>query len=409
MNDEITTNLIDDGIDRRGFLKCMAWAGSGLLFTISGGLPRSFNLSNLATSPETMKEAQTALANASFSFVQISDSHVGFSKDANKDVLGTLQSAIDKINAAQARPDLLIHTGDLTHLSKSDEFDTVDQMLMKANVGARYYVPGEHDVIAEDGKAFLSRYGKDSKGDGWYSFDHKGVHFIALVNVMNLKPGGLGELGNAQLEWLAADVKGLASSTPIVVFAHVPLWEVYPQWGWATEDGKRALSMLSGFGSVTVLNGHIHQSMQKIEGNMTFHTATSTAFPQPKPGQAKGPGPLVVPATELRGLLGLSTIRYVEHDSHLAIIDTTLAADEIATVSIDNFSFAPGSMNVKRQTVVRWTNRDDIPHTVVANDKSFKSPALDTNETFEHVFDKPGKFPYFCSLHPHMTGVVNVI
>ena len=168
-------------------------------------------------------------------------------------------------------------------------------------------MPGEHDVIG-DGSEYLKRFGKGTKGEGWYSFDHHGVHFIGLVNVASQGTDkGLGILGSEQLEWLKADVAGLAASTPIVVFGHVPLWAVYPQWGWGTQDGEQALGYLKRFGSVTVLNGHIHQIAQKVEGNMTFHTARSTGFPQPAPGQAPAPGPLKnVPAEKLRTMLGLT-------------------------------------------------------------------------------------------------------
>jgi len=412
MNDKPLENILHDDIDRRGFLSCMAWAGTGLLFTVKGGVPRSFNLSDIVKGGASAEAARLAVVDSSFTFVQISDSHIGFSKDANKDVLGTLAAAIAKINSANAKPDLMIHTGDLSHLSKDEEFDALDQMLKRVNTSGRFFVPGEHDVLNENGKNYRARYGKDTKGDGWYSFNHKGVHFIGLVNVLNLKPGGLGALGQEQLAWLQKDVAGLSSSTPIVVFAHVPLWEVYPQWGWGTDDGAQALSYLKRFGSVSVLNGHIHQVIQKVEGNMTFHTAMSTAFPQPAPGKAAGPGPMVVPAGDLRGLLGLTTVNYMEHQSHLAVIDSTLGAaakdGSGKQVSIANFTFAPATLMIAAGTRVVWTNHDDIPHTVVENTKSFKSSVLDTNDTFEYQFDKPGTFEYFCSLHPHMTGKVVV-
>jgi 3',5'-cyclic AMP phosphodiesterase CpdA len=260
-----------------------------------------------------------------FTFVQISDSHIGFDKPPNKNVTDTLQRAVAKINALPVRPDLLLHTGDLTHLSKPGEFDTVEQVLKDAKVGKTFYVPGEHDVFTDDGKQYLERYGKGTKGIGWHSFDHKGVRFIGLVNVANLKPGGLGTLGQEQLDWLKRDVQDLGSSTPIVVYAHVPLWTVYPKWGWGTEDSAQALALLKRFGSVTVLNGHIHQILQKVEGNVTFHTARSTAFPQPEPGKADSPGPVKnVPADKLRSLLGLARVSYVENPSSLAIVDSSL-------------------------------------------------------------------------------------
>jgi len=272
-----------DGIDRRGFLKCMAWAGTGTLCVLQGGVLRSYALSRL---PDRFKKEGLG----ELSFIQISDSHMGFNKPANPDVAGTLKSAVEKINAAAGTAEFILHTGDVSHLSKPEEFDAVEQILKSAKPQDVFYVPGEHDVLNDDGKQFLERYGKGSSGAGWRSFDKKGVHFLGLVNVMNLKAGGLGTLGSEQLEWLEKDVKHLKSSTPIVVFAHIPLWSVYPEWGWGTEDSAQALSYLKKFGSVTVLNGHIHQVMQKVEGNVTFHTAASTAFPQPAPGKADSPG-----------------------------------------------------------------------------------------------------------------------
>jgi hypothetical protein len=317
--DEILHDHNNDGIDRRGFLKCMAWTGTGVLFVMQGGVLRSYSMSNLA------KLGSAAAAAGELNFVQISDSHMGFNKPANPDVAGTLKAAVEKINGLSMAPEFLIHTGDISHLSKPDEFDTVDQILKGASAKDVFFVPGEHDVLNDDGKQYLERYGKGSKGSGWYSFDKKGVHFIGLVNVMNLKAGGLGTLGSDQLEWLKDDVRHLRSSTPIVVFAHIPLWTVYPEWGWGTEDSGQALATLKRFGSVTVLNGHIHQTMQKIEGNVTFHTAASTAFPQPQPGKAESPGPMAVPAEQLRSMLGLTSVNYVQGRHALAVVDSKLA------------------------------------------------------------------------------------
>jgi 3',5'-cyclic-AMP phosphodiesterase len=306
-----------DGIDRRGFLKCMAWAGTGAFCVLQGGVLKSYSLSRLAEIGE--KEAQGEL-----SFVQISDSHMGFDKAANPDVVATMKVAIDKINGLPTTPAFILHTGDITHLSKPAEFDTVDQVLTGCKVKDVFFVPGEHDVLGDDGKQYLERYGRKSQGAGWYSFDHGGAHFIGLVNVLNLKAGGLGSLGHDQLEWLEKDVKHLSKSTPIVVFAHIPLWSVYPEWGWGTDDSAQALSYLKRFGSVTVLNGHIHQTMQKVEGNITFHTAASTAFPQPKPGAAPSPGPMKVPAEQLRSLLGITDVNFKQGKHGLAVIDSTL-------------------------------------------------------------------------------------
>ncbi len=316
--DLILHNHNNDGVDRRGFLKCMAWAGTGALFVMKGGILKSYSLSD----PSALRKDVAA---GGLSFIQISDSHMGFNKAANPDVVATLRVAVDRINSAPRQPAFLLHTGDITHLSKPTEFDTVDQVLKSAKANQVFYVPGEHDVLEDDGKQYLERYGKGTKGGGWYSFDHQGVRFIGLVNVLNLKAGGLGTLGSEQLEWLEHDVKGLSASTPIVVFAHMPLWAIYPDWGWGTDDSAQALSYMKRFGSVTVLNGHIHQTMQKVEGNITFHTATSTAFPQPHPGAAPSPGPMKVPAEQLRSLLGLTSVGYVQGQHSLAIVDSSLA------------------------------------------------------------------------------------
>jgi 3',5'-cyclic AMP phosphodiesterase CpdA len=257
-------------------------------------------------------------------FLQISDSHVGFDKPANPNALGTLEEAINRIKIMPVKPSFMIHTGDISHLSKASEFDDAERIISQAKLDV-HYVPGEHDFLDEEIKFYKDRYGKGTRGAGYYSFDANGVHFIGLVNVVDLKAGGLGNLGAEQLEWLEQDLKGRSKSTPIVVFAHIPLWTVYPEWGWGTEDGARALEYLKGFGSVTVLNGHIHQVMQKVEGNVTFHTARSTAFPQPAPGTAPSPGPMKVADDKLRTMLGTASINFKRGDQHLAIIDTPLA------------------------------------------------------------------------------------
>jgi 3',5'-cyclic AMP phosphodiesterase CpdA len=258
--------------------------------------------------------------------VQISDSHIGFNKPANPDVTATLQTAIEKISAMPQKPDFIIHTGDLSQLSKPSEFDTLDQLLKGASAKQIYFVPGEHDMLSDNGEEFRQRYGKDTKGTGWYSFDHKGVHFVGLVNVANLKAGGMGSLGQEQLEWLEGDLKSRPGSTPIVLFAHIPLWTIYPDWGWGTDDSEQALSYVKRFGSVTVLNGHIHQIMQKVEGNVSFHTAMSTAFPQPAPGTALSAGPMKVPAEQLQRVLGITEVNYVVSGRSLAVVDSPLGS-----------------------------------------------------------------------------------
>jgi 3',5'-cyclic AMP phosphodiesterase CpdA len=304
----------DDSISRRKVLECMTWVGTGVLWSISGGVPHSVGL---------IEEASAAEAKG-LTFVQISDSHIGFDfKTPYPNSVGTLTECIAKVKALPTKPAFMIHTGDISHLSKPAQFDDADKIIADTKLDV-HYVPGEHDFVDPEQKLFLDRYGSGTKGAGWYSFDANGVHFIGLVNVHDLKAGGLGNLGQDQLEWLEADVKGRSASTPIVVFAHIPLWTVYPNWGWGTDDGAQALSYLKRFGSVTVLNGHIHQVMQKVEGNVTFHTARSTAFPQPAPGSAPSPGPMKVPVEKLRTMLGIADVTYKQNNKRLAIIDSPL-------------------------------------------------------------------------------------
>jgi 3',5'-cyclic AMP phosphodiesterase CpdA len=303
----------DEGVSRRKALECMTWVGTGVLWTISGGVPHSLGLIDQAIAKEA----------SGLTFLQISDSHMGFDKPANPNAKGTLEEAIERIKAIQTKPAFMIHTGDITHLSKESEFDDAEKIISQAKLDV-HYVPGEHDVIDPEIKLYKERYGRGTKGPGYYSFDANGVHFVGLVNVANLKGGGMGSLGDEQLEWMEDDLKGRSASTPIVVFAHIPLWAVYPEWGWGTEDSGRALAYMKRFGSVTVLNGHIHQVMQKVEGNVTFHTARSTAFPQPAPGTAPSPGPMKVPEDKLRTLLGTASVTFKPGEQRLAIIDTPL-------------------------------------------------------------------------------------
>ena len=421
----IATADSEDGIDRRGFLKCMAWAGTATVWALSGGIPTSFRLNSLGALSESQRR--------SVFFAQISDSHIGFNKEANKDVTATLQEAVAKLNSLPQRPALVLHTGDITQLAKAEEFDTAKEVLKSVKTDRIFYVPGEHDVASDNGASYLQRYGKNTKGGGWYSFDHSGVHFIGLVNVLNLKAGGLGSLGAEQIAWLRKDVRGLSSSTPIVLFAHVPLWTVYPEWGWGTDDSEQALALVKRFGSVTVLNGHIHQIMQKVEGNVSFHTAMSTAFPQPAPGTAPAPGPMRVEPERLRSVLGIADVTFVPGRSALAVVDATLSGQPPAfeqvshdamlrrqstrknlvlaanEIGIDNFKFSPATLAVKSGTKVTWINNDDVPHLIVNVENRFRqSPVLDSDQRFSVTLTMPGNYNYFCSLHPMMQGRIVV-
>jgi 3',5'-cyclic AMP phosphodiesterase CpdA len=306
---------VNDGIDRRGFLKCMAWAGTGVVWTLSAGVLSSCALAT-----------PTATTAGDFSFVQISDSHIGFNNVPNMDVTGTFQKAVDRIGALPKRPAFVLHTGDLSHLSMPAQYDTVDQILKGAGFDQTqaYFVPGEHDTFVDNGTAYLQRFGSGATSGGWRSFDHQGVHFVGLINVWNLKAGGFGTLGDDQLAWLKTDLEPLSASTPVVIYAHVPLWAVYPTWGWGTADADQALTLLQRFGSVTVLNGHIHQVLQKVEGSVTFHTAASTAYPQPAPGDGPAPGPLRVVPEQLLSSLGVRQVNFVAKSGAPALVDAQL-------------------------------------------------------------------------------------
>jgi 3',5'-cyclic AMP phosphodiesterase CpdA len=305
-------------LSRRNALKCMAYGGAGTLFALSGGVFTPIDLAMAASDKYGAAKLGKPL------FVQISDTHIGFNKEANPDVAGTLRQTIDIVNSMHDQPSLIIHTGDITHLSKPAEFDLAQQLFTSLRTTEMHTVPGEHDTTDATVTEYFNRFGKASDNKGYYSFDHAGVHFIGLINVLQFKPGGLGTLGDEQLAWVAADLKGRSSSTPIVVFAHMPLWTIYEPWGWGTGDADQLLSQLRRFGSVTVLNGHIHQIVQKVEGNMTFHTARSTSYPQPLAGVGSGPGPLKVPADQLAAMLGITSVSVVKHPSSLALHDTAL-------------------------------------------------------------------------------------
>jgi 3',5'-cyclic AMP phosphodiesterase CpdA len=304
---------------RRNALKCMAYGGAGTLFALSGGVFTPIDLAMAAGDKEAAAKLGKPL------FVQISDTHIGFNKEANPDVAGSLTQAIDMVNGMSEQPALIIHTGDITHLSKAAEFDLAQQLFSRLRTTEMHTVPGEHDTADAAVTEYFSRFGKASDNKGYYSFDHAGVHFVALINVLQFKAGGLGTLGEEQLAWVAADLKGRSSSTPIVVFAHMPLWTIYEPWGWGTGDADQLMNQLRRFGSVTVLNGHIHQIVQKVEGNMTFHTARSTSYPQPVAGVGSGPGPLKVPSEQLASMLGLTSVSVVKHFRTLGLSDSTLA------------------------------------------------------------------------------------
>ena len=304
---------------RRKTLGCLAaWSGAAVVWTLAGGVPRALGATPSGGIAATSKHA--------FTFAQISDTHIGFHKDANPDVVGCLRRAAADLNALEQPPALVVHTGDISHLSKPEEFGQARELLKEIRIDRVHTVPGEHDALDDGLAGYLKQFDHDGKNRAWYSFDQGGVHFIGLSNVLNFKMGTMTSLGAEQLAWLRKDLAGVSRSTPVVVLAHIPMWTVYAQWGWGTADADQALALLKPYGSVTVLNGHIHQVLQKVEGNVALHTAMSLAYPLPTPGQAGigEPGPVKVPAGELGKLIGTRELTIVRGKHELAMIDTPL-------------------------------------------------------------------------------------
>jgi 3',5'-cyclic AMP phosphodiesterase CpdA len=305
--------------DRREALKCLsAWSATAVVWTLSGGVPSALGATG---------SGPTAPAGSgNLTFVQISDTHIGFHRDANPDVVGSLRRAIADIHALPQRPAFVVHTGDISHLSKPEEFGGARELLAEIKVDRVHTVPGEHDTIDDGVAGYLKFFDHDGKGRAWYSFDQGGVHFVGLTNTLNFKAGMMASLGDEQLAWLKEDLSDRARSTPVVVLAHIPMWTIWEPWGWGTSDAAQVMALLRPFGSVTVLNGHIHQVMQKVEGNVSLHTAMSLAYPLPTPGQAGigEPGPVKVPASELGKLLGTRQVSIVRGKTELAMIDRSL-------------------------------------------------------------------------------------
>jgi 3',5'-cyclic-AMP phosphodiesterase len=304
---------------RREALRCLAgWTGAAVMWSVVGGVPRTVGA--------TTSDSALALPKNVFTFAQISDTHIGFKKDANPDVVGSLRRAAADINALSQKPALVLHTGDVTHLSKPEEFGQARELLTEIHIDRVHTVPGEHDALDDGLSGYLKAFDHDGKGRAWYSFDQGGVHFVGLSNVLNFKMGTMTSFGEDQLAWLKKDLARVSHSTPLVLFAHIPMWTVYAPWGWGTQDSGEVLQMLRPYGSVTVLNGHIHQVLQKVEGNVAMHTAMSLAYPLPTPGQEGigEPGPLKVPAGELGKRIGTRQLTLVRGKHDLALVDTPL-------------------------------------------------------------------------------------
>ena len=272
MSDLITENTTEDHIDRRGFLQCMAWAGTGVLFSVSGGILGSRMLGGTA-------ERRGDRARRPFNFVQISDSHIGFHKPANPDVAATFRETIARINALPQAPDFILHTGDLTQLSEAKEFDDLQQMLKDCRTKQVFYVPGEHDILSDNGAQYLERFGKGTHGTGWFSFDQKGVHFIGLVNVATVKEGGLGVLGAG-----AARLAAKGSRRPLR----------RARRSWSSRTSRSGRSIRNGAGARTTAA----RALEMLQPLRLRHGAQR---PHP-PGDAKGRREHHLPHRALDGL-----------------------------------------------------------------------------------------------------------
>jgi len=273
-------------IDRREFLKLAGFGGA----VFASGLGLAGCAAGGAASKADAEE---------FYFVQLSDTHWGFEGPPNPDAKGTLKKAVGAVNALSEPPDFIVFTGDLTHTTddpkvrrqRMAEFREIVAPLKVKNV---HFMPGEHDAALDRGEAYQEFFGKMN-----YTFDHKGVHFIALDNVSD--PGA--SIGDAQLQWLAADLRKLPREARIVVLTHRPLFDLYPQWDWATRDGAQAVALLMPFPNVTVFYGHIHQENHYLTGHIAHHAAKSLIFPLPAPGSQPKRAPLAWdPAQPYRGL-----------------------------------------------------------------------------------------------------------
>jgi 3',5'-cyclic AMP phosphodiesterase CpdA len=301
-------------MSRRQLIRHTAWFGAAVGFAVVGG--------EVVSHVADATAAERAVGRPTLRFAQVSDSHIGFTGAPNPDVAGSFGHAIDQINNLGYTADFVIHTGDLTHLSTPGQFDQVKQMLGGLKTPHVFTVPGEHDSVDDAGQKYRNAFGAGSVGDGWYSFDIAGVHVIALVNTLNLHK--LGHLGVDQLEFVEKDVARLSSDTPVIVFSHVPLFAMYPDWGWGTDDAGQALSYLRRFASVTCLNGHVHQLFSKTEGNVTFYSGTTTAYPLPRPGDGPAPKPVTLPAGKLRDVLGVREVTYTKGETALALKEDRL-------------------------------------------------------------------------------------
>lgn len=223
-----------------------------------------------------------------FHFVQLSDLHWGYPGPENPDARGTLPKAIAAVNALDMPPDFIVFTGDLTHttddpVERRKRLGEVQAMTRELKVRQLRFMPGEHDAALDQGRAFSEFFGATR-----YTFDHKGLHFIVLDNVSD--PAA--RLGDDQLAWLAEDVRKQPADARIVVFTHRPLFDLYPQWDWATRDGRQALDILSTRPNVTVFYGHIHQEHHQMTGAIAHHAARSLMFPLPAPGSQPRRTPL---------------------------------------------------------------------------------------------------------------------
>jgi plastocyanin/predicted phosphodiesterase len=395
---------------RRDFLRLVGLGGivfaSGLAGCAGAAAPAAGAASPVAAGGVARRPRED------FFFLQLSDTHWGFKGPPNPEADVTLKKTVATINAAAHKPDFIVFTGDLTHTTddpavRRARMTEFKQIVSELDVKALRFMPGEHDASLDAGAAYREQFGETH-----YAFDHKGIHFVALDNVSDPKAA----LGDAQLAWLEKDLERIPRDTPIVVFAHRPLFDLYPAWDWSTSDGAKAVAILSEYPNVTVFYGHIHQEHHQMTGRIAHHSARSLIFPLPAPGSAPKRAPLPWdPASPTHGIGFRSVGPDGDAGYRLTELSVGQASDAVVRVTAKKFEFTPSTIHLRRgvPTVIEL---EALDHT-----HGFNAPALGLRSDLTPgqpvrlrvVPDKAGTFPFHCDVfcgdgHEEMTGTIVV-
>ena len=353
-----------------------------------------------------------------FSFVQLSDTHWGFDTPAvNPDFAGTLKKAIADVNALKTQPDFVVFTGDLTHTTDSNEtrrtrMTEFKEIIKGLRVQEVHFLPGEHDAGLDNGKAFQEFFGPTH-----WTFDHKGVHFIALDNVSDPRA----QLGEEQLKWLEADLQKLDKTQRIVVFTHRPLFDLAPDWDWATRDGAKALTLLAPYQNVTVFYGHIHQINNHTEGHIDLHSAMGLMYPLPAPHSVPKKAPIPWdPAQPYKGL-GFRQVDVKAAPAAYTLTEFPVvqkaedAPEQVIRITAKRFTYTPDAITLKKGVPVtlEFTSQD-VMHGFNCPDLNIRAD-IEPGKTARVSFtpQKAGKFEFHCDIfcgtgHGNMGGTITV-